>query len=639
SPAASAAVLDTARSSSIGAAAEHRRLDWSGDGVNAALGTSISSEACDVNGDGIDDIVVSSWLWSSAERPSAGALYVVFGSAELRGGNLGANYLDSGRAVRIDGPAAESEIGFSANCLGDVNGDGIDDFGVGSDVTQRAYVLFGARDFGPADLAELGDRGYVVKGDPSSGHFGHRIAAIGDVNGDGTAELVVSALDAGTLGRTGNGRVWVLAGKADTAEVDLADPARAEEHILFTIDGAANSDRLTEVSNVGDFNGDGIPDILISSQWQRVGTASNAGRAFVIWGGEGAAVDLAALGDRGITIEGPTRGSDRFGIAASSAGDVNGDGLADLLVGAQGPSSRSGGVAVVFGTKDRVAKIHTNPLSADLSVFSCAGNAAPVANACPEGAPAGARGYWITGANNGDSTGSDVVGLGDVNGDGIPDFAMSAKGYDPVIDGAVANNSGAVWVVYGKRDTSAQSLAGLATEQGFRIDGAAAGDAIATSVGAVGDIDGNGTADIAYSANFASRPLDAPVANAGELSVHLMGELATSTELLAPARIGVGGSATLRAEVVSRISGGRPVGAGAVEFTIDGAVVPGCAAVELDARGAADCAFAPASRTAAAEASARYLGVADEFSASSSATSAILVDDTSTTTLGRTWPA
>ncbi|MBO1900498.1 Ig-like domain repeat protein [Leucobacter weissii] len=640
-PAAQAAPLAAADDGGASAsAADHRRVDWSGDGQNAALGTSISSEVCDVNGDGVDDIVVSSWLWSGAERASAGALYVVFGASELQGGNLGSDYLSTGRAVRVDGPAADAEIGFSINCLGDVNGDGIDDFGVGSDVTQRAYVIFGAEDFGPADLADLGERGYVVSsGDEASGHFGHRIAAIGDVNGDGKAEIVVSALDASTLGRTRNGRVWVIAGKADTADIDLADPEQAEANLLFTIDGAINLDRLTEVSNIGDFNGDGVPDLLISSQWQRVGTAANAGRAFVIWGGTGGNVDLASLGDRGISIEGPTRGADRFGIAVSSAGDVNGDGLADLLIGAQSSSSRPGGVAVVFGKKDESAKIHTNPLSTELSVFSCTEDAAPVANACPEGSEAVPRGYWINGANNGDLTGADVAGVGDVNGDGLPDFAVSAKGYDAIVGETALNNSGAVWVVYGKPDTALQNLAGLADDQGFRIDGAAAGDAIATSVGAVGDVDGNGVDDVAYSANFAARPVDAPVLNAGELSVHLLGELVTETRLSAPQRADAGATATATAEVVTAVSGGRQVGAGAVRFLRDGETIPECAAVELDAQGAAECDFVPASRADASELSARYLGVAGEFAESASETASLSVHDTSVTAVGQPWPA
>lgn len=368
-------VADTAHAEPGASADAQRSVTWTGDGRNAGLGTVISGETCDVNGDGIDDVVASSWLWSSAERESAGALYVILGDPELVGGGLGSEYLNTGRAIRVDGP----EIGFSISCLGDVNGDGIDDFGVGSDVTQRAYILFGALDFGPADLADLGSRGYIVRGDESSGHFGHRIAAIGDIDDDGRAEFVVSALDASTHGRNQNGRVWVIQGKAGANEVDLADADQFAENVLFTVDGGANLDRLTEVSNIGDFNGDGVPDILIASQWQRVGTGANAGRAFVIWGGDAGQVDLASLGDRGIVIEGPSHGRDCFGIAISSAGDMNGDGLGDLVIGAQATSALPGGAAVVFGRKDEDLTIGTNPLSSDLSVFSCSGDAAPVA--------------------------------------------------------------------------------------------------------------------------------------------------------------------------------------------------------------------------------------------------------------------
>lgn len=634
---------------SLASAAPTELIRYHGDGSSATGAALANAGRCDVNGDGYSDAVVGAWFWDKAPLSNIGAAYVILGSPGPKGGSL--NNPSSADAVRIDGPSvANAFVGFAVGCLGDVDGDGYDDVGISHYTAQKAFVVFGDEEFSPVDLGLLGSRGFEVRGDPATaGNVGFSLAPVGDLDGDGLAEFGVAEVVADTLGRTNNGRIWVISGQDDIADVDLDDPAPGQ--IRMTVEGANPEERLGVLSEVGDVNGDGRDDFLVGSYTSTPWGSGVPvpGAAAVVWGGTTGQVDLASLGENGFRILGPTRGRDRLGISVSGVGDVNGDGKADLLIGADGvynaaTGNRNGSAYLVHGSASTATVYTSAPANdsvpsgpSDVTVFTCDDD--PGTGVCDDPADVQPRGYRITGAANSDSTAYSVAGIGDVSGDGIPDLAIGAYGFDPVNPAnppATMSGAGAVWVVHGKTGTAPQNLAGLTAAEGYRIDGLAAGDRMGRQVGSLGDFDGNGVTDLVGSGDFAARPTapGTPLSHAGEVLIGLNGALATGTELsVAPegttAQLGQEFTLTASAE---RLSGsGGVVDAGTFAFKVDGETIAGCATVALTA-GVATCEVAPSQRGDHAFA-AEYSGVPGSHLGSEAEPTGLTLVDTTATTL------
>jgi len=628
-------------------AAPTELLRYYGDGSSATGAALGNAEKCDVNGDGFDDAVVGAWFWDKAPLANVGAAYVILGSENPQGGSL--NNPAAAHAVRIDGPAvANAFVGFAVGCLGDVNGDGFDDVGISHYTAQKAYVVFGAEDFTPVDLGLLGSRGFEVRGNSSSGNVGFSLAPVGDLDGDGLDEFGVAEVVADTQGRTNNGRIWVISGQDDVSDVDLINPAPGQ--IRLAVDGANAEERLGVLSEVGDVNGDGKDDFLVGSYTATPWGAANAvpGAAAVIWGGTTGTVDLANLGNNGFRIFGPVRSRDRLGVSVSGAGDLNGDGKADLIIGADGVTNaatgnRNGSAWVVFGSASTATVYTSAPANdtiatapGDVTAFTCAND--PGTGTCASPADVQPRGYRIAGAVNADAAGYSVAGIGDVSGDGIPDFAIGAYGYDPVNPAnppATMSGAGAVYVVYGKSTTTNQNLVNLPAAEGYRIDGLAAGDRMGRQVGAFGDFDGNGVNDFFAGGDFASRPLapGTPLSQAGEVIIGLNGALSTRTTL----QVSPEGTSSLGQEfeltaVANRLAATPgPVGEGTFAFTQDGAPIAGCEAVAASA-GGSTCSVTPGQRGTHAFA-VEYSGVAGNLGASEASADPVRLTETTGTSL------
>lgn len=411
------------------------QIFWRGE-ASSATGSSMSSSPCDVDGDERDDIVVGSWFWDKAPDSNVGGAYVLLGADDPQGGDL-ADPAGAG-AVRIDGPRRSGAVtGFSTSCLGDIDGDGYDDIALSEYSGQRVHVVYGAASFTPVTLDSLGSRGFVVQAPDGSGNFGYSVAAAGDVDGDGLDDFMVGEVAADTQERTNNGRVWVIRGRQGLSTVEVAEDS---DSVLGVIDGAASQERLGVMSRAGDVNGDDKDDIVVGSYVATPhGSASPAaGNAAVVLGGtDVGTVDLADLGERGFTITGPTRGRDRLGISVSGAGDVDGDGLDDVIVGADGVSNattgpRSGGAAVVHGSES-TGTVAVDPTAPDAVTDAD-----------------GPRGYWIDGVADGDHAGYAVTGVGDVTDDGIPDQLVGAYGASPTVNGETLDGAGSAYLVPGQ---------------------------------------------------------------------------------------------------------------------------------------------------------------------------------------------
>ncbi len=210
--------------------------------------------------------------------------------------------------------------------------------------------------------------------------FGWAVAGVGDVDGDGTPDLLVGAPFQPVGDNTNQGQAFVLSGATGNLLFTLNTPDEAEN----TLFGAA-------VAGVGDVDGDGTPDLLVGAPDQTVDGNASQGQAFVLSGFDGSLLH---------TLNNPTPQADaRFGAAVAGVGDVNGDNIPDLLVGADEQDvdgNNSQGQAFVFS-------------GADGSLLHTLNNPTPQASA---------------------SFGAAVAGVGDVNGDDRSDLLVGAPFQD-----------------------------------------------------------------------------------------------------------------------------------------------------------------------------------------------------------------
>jgi FG-GAP repeat/RTX calcium-binding nonapeptide repeat (4 copies)/Putative Ig domain len=381
------------------------------------------SGAGDVNGDGFSDVIVGAWQASTKGGPSShnGAAYVVFGRLGSSGVlNLGTAGFGG---FRIDGAAASDEAGNSVAGAGDVNGDGLADLivaarGAASNA-GAAYVVFGKTTSTTVDLASLGGGGFAITGGAAGDVAGRNVAGLGDMNGDGRADVAVGAPGAQPAGAS-SGSAYVIYGKASSSTINLGAALGAAG---FRINGTSGDQAGIDLAAPGDLTGDGVPDVIVGANGADPLGRTTAGAAFVVAGRKTpSTVNLGLpLDGGGFEVAGAAAG-DQTGYSDGIApvGDVNGDGRPDLLVGGFGAHT-------LGRTQNGTAYLAFAPF------------ATPVLDLAAPGAVRfdGASDITFLGAGN--------SAAGDINGDGRPDFLLGASGEDR----NARNNSGSAYIEYG----------------------------------------------------------------------------------------------------------------------------------------------------------------------------------------------
>jgi hypothetical protein len=434
----------------------NRPANWmaESDKAHTDFGSSVST-AGDVNSDGFSDIIIGASFYDNGQ-PDEGAAFAWYGSE----GGLGPqNDTIASADWMVEGEQASAHLGGSVGTAGDVNGDGFSDIIVGAlnfDAGQidegAAFVWYGS-DEGLGISNRSAD--WTAEGNESGG-FGGSVGTAGDVNGDTYSDIIVGGFVFPQPGG-GAGMIFVYHGSHGGPILSLTWTAEGDH--VFGQFGFS-------VSTAGDVNADGYSDIIVGAPYFDA-NGLDSGKVFV-WYGEVGGLgspnnpDWEAVGENA---------NDWFGWAVAGAGDVNGDGHSDIIIGAfRYPDiyTENGAAYVWHGGDGGLG----NPGTADWKVES----------------PKPSAGLGFT-----------VGTAGDVNNDGFSDVIIGSPFYEPSTD--PVEQRGKVWVWYGS-DTGLGPQEDTSDTADWSAEGQNAGDHFAWSVDTAGDVNGDGFSDIIVGAKY-----------------------------------------------------------------------------------------------------------------------------------------
>jgi hypothetical protein len=468
-----------------------------------ASGKAVSS-AGDVNGDGRADFLVTATGADPYGQNMAGETYLLYGrsSGFPVAITLTNTWLDGTNGMILAGAVNELFSGNAVSSAGDVNGDGYDDLLIGAekakDYSGEVYLIYGRSNGSPVTVALTntwldGTNGSMMVGIQHYYYSGCAVSSAGDVNGDGLSDILIGAYSASPLGRSGAGETYLIYGRSNglPAMITLTNTwLDGTNGCLLT--GAGTSDGVgRSVSSAGDVNGDGLSDILVGANSASVAGRRYVGAAYLIYGRSNGLPAMITLtntwldGTNGVILAGANT-NDYCGRSVGTAGDVNGDGLSDLLVGATGADSlghiNAGEVYLVYGCR--------NGLPPMITMTNTWLN--------------GTNGCLFAGMSSVNDCGYSVGSAGDVDGNGLPDILIGAPGASS--SGYVI--AGETYLVYSQSNgfpaMTVMTNTWLNGTNGVIFAGGVAMSYSGRTTSSAGDINGDGLADLlvgAYNAN------------------------------------------------------------------------------------------------------------------------------------------
>lgn len=346
----------------------------------------------DFNGDGYDDVVMCSH--EDIGGDAIGYAHIFFGNENGLENNM--NVSDANITINEDPNCVGSSL--KVRSAGDVNGDGFSDILVltasYNNYQGQSHLFFGNNSAFPNQM-DLGDANATYLGEQQQDSSGVYAAGVGDVNNDTYDDFIIGAVDYDATPNNNEGKVYLILGKESgwTMNTDLS-----EANASFVGEQQGNNLGSKLFKGIGDVNGDGFDDILLTSREHN----DYRGKAYLIFGRESGWEHDVNVSDVNASFIGEAS-HDGLGVAANIVGDINGDGFADIIIGASGNdeiTDRSGKAYIILG---RSSSWTTNsPVDTEVSMS-------------------------IVGSKRDHGVGVSLTLLGDVNNDTYNDILIGAS--------------------------------------------------------------------------------------------------------------------------------------------------------------------------------------------------------------------
>ncbi|MCX8019315.1 MAG: FG-GAP-like repeat-containing protein [Chitinophagaceae bacterium] len=466
---------------------------------NTFLGFAVAS-AGDVNGDGMSDVVVGGDGFTNGQTDE-GAAFVYHGTTS------GINTLE---ADTLESNQSESYFGISVNTAGDVNGDGYDDVIAGAWLYDNGETDEGAAFIYHGSISGINTSpALMIESNQAGAGFGSSVSSAGDVNGDGYSDIIVGAFLYSNP-ENQEGRVYVYHGSASGVN---STPAA-------TMESNQNGAWFGFVSSAGDINGDGYSDVIAGAPLYDFDLTDEGG-AFLYYGSS-----TGINTNPAVSLEGNQTDS-YFGLSISAAGDVNGDGYGDIIIGAplhDNGQTDEGRIYIYHGSSTGISSTPSATRESDINSAGFGRSVSSAGDVNGDGFSdviIGAPGYsnneteegaayLFHGSSSGISTSADLIlesnqnnanfgicvsSAGDVNGDGYNDIIIGAEYYD---NGQ--NNEGRAFIYHG-------SPSGINSGNFYFIESNQNGALFGVSVSSAGDVNADGFSDILVGADYYDKPL------------------------------------------------------------------------------------------------------------------------------------